>query len=82
METEQSVERSVLLNSRVSEILSGRRSMSKAQAKQLAGFFGVPYAAGLSPSSRFTRSVRSFSLRRVSAWKRSCFSDQSARRVT
>ncbi|MGO9258468.1 MAG: helix-turn-helix domain-containing protein [Bryobacteraceae bacterium] len=28
--------------SRVSEILSGKRSISKAQAKKLAEFFGVP----------------------------------------
>ena len=33
---------SVLPKSRVSEILSGRRSISKAQAKQLAEFFRVP----------------------------------------
>ncbi|MBL8290352.1 MAG: hypothetical protein JNN08_00875 [Bryobacterales bacterium] len=32
----------ILPKSRVSEILSGKRSISKAQAKQLAGLFRVP----------------------------------------
>ena len=32
----------VLPKSRVSEILSGKRSISKAQANELAGFFRVP----------------------------------------
>jgi HTH-type transcriptional regulator / antitoxin HigA len=32
----------VLPKSRVSEILSGKRSISKSQAKSLAGFFHVP----------------------------------------